>query len=90
MKTKTNRLVDSCGRISIPGYLRELIGLKFGDTVTVEVEADNSIRIRAAEEVCCICSEKPEGSELLEVPIGPNKHKFCAHCARAIVARWKE
>ena len=90
MKTKTTRLVDNCGRVSIPGYLRELTGLKFGDTVTVEVEADNSIRIRAIEESCCICEEKPEGSELLEVTIGPDKRKFCTHCARAIVARWRK
>ena len=90
MKTKTTRLVDNCGRVSIPGYLRELTGIKFGDTVTVEVEADNSIRIRAAYECCCICGEIPEGSELLEVTIGPGKHQFCTRCARAIIASWNK
>jgi len=30
MKTKTTRLVDPQGRVSIPGYLRELAGINPG------------------------------------------------------------
>lgn len=84
MKTTTNRLVDPAGRVSIPGYIRELVGINPGDNVTVEACNDNSIRIYAASDRCCICGEGQEGTKLLDVTIGPNKHKFCVRCARAI------
>lgn len=87
MKTKTTRIVDPCGRVSIPSYLRELAGINSGDTVAVEVQQDSSIRISAIGDRCCICGEEQEGSELLKVPIGPVKHQFCIHCARAIATR---
>lgn len=81
MKTKTTRLVDPQGRVSIPGYLRELAGINPGDTVTVEVD-DSGIRIYASENRCCICGESHE--KMLSVIIGPNKHRFCIRCAHAI------
>jgi len=81
MKTKTTRLVDPQGRVSIPGYLRELAGINPGDTVTVEVDNDG-IHIHAKEERCCICGESHE--KLLPATIGPFTHLFCVNCARAI------
>ena len=81
MKTSTTRLVDPQGRVSIPGYLRELAGINPGDTVTVEVDNDG-IHIYAARARCCICSESPK--ELLTATIGPFKHQFCVRCARII------
>lgn len=81
MKTKTTRLVDPQGRVSIPGYLRELAGINPGDTVTVEVDSVG-IHIYANEERCCICGESPK--ELLTATIGPFKHQFCVNCARTI------
>lgn len=82
MKKKTTRQVDPQGRVSIPGYLRELAGINPGDTVTVEVGEDNSLRIYASSERCCICGKNHE--KLLPVMIGPNKHFFCMDCASAI------
>lgn len=82
MKTKTTRLVDPAGRVSIPGYLREIAAIKPGDTVTVEVAKDNSIRIYATGDRCCICGESHE--KMLTVPIGPHEHPFCVNCARTI------
>ena len=84
MKTKTTRLVDPAGRVSLPGYIRELVGINPGDTVTVEAQQDNSIRIYASGDRCCICGEGEGGSKLLNVTIGPNKHLFCVRCARSI------
>ena len=85
MKTKTTRLMDPAGRVSIPAYLRELTGINPGDNVTVEVEQDGSIRIRANKDRCCICDESHE--RMLSVRIGPNDHLFCIHCAQAIANR---
>lgn len=82
--TKTNRVVDLQGRVSIPGYIRELAGIEFGDTVTMEVCEDNSIRIYANGEHCCICGEIHAPEELLTITTGPLEHKFCVNCARTI------
>ena len=84
MKTKTTRLVDPAGRVSIPGYLRELAGINPGDTVTVEVQDDNSIRIYASGDRCCICEQEQSATNLLTTSIGPTNHKFCVRCARII------
>ena len=81
MKTKTTRLVDPQGRVSIPGYLRELAGIKPGDTVTVEAY-DDGIYIQPNGDRCCICGESAEN--LLTATIGPFKHQFCVNCARTI------
>lgn len=81
MKTSATRVVDPQGRVSIPGYLRELADINPGDTVTVEVDNDG-IHIYAKEERCCICGESPK--ELLTATIGPFKHQFCVNCARII------
>ena len=84
MKTKTTRIVDNVGRISIPGYLRELADINPGDTVTVEVSKDNSIRIYATGDRCCFCGESQDTAKMLKVTIGPNEHPFCVNCARTI------
>lgn len=81
MKTSATRVVDPQGRVSIPGYLRELADINPGDTVTVEVDNDG-IHIHAKEERCCICGERHE--KMLPVPIGPTEHLFCVNCAHAI------
>ena len=83
MKTSTTRLVDPQGRVSIPGYLRELSGINPGDTVTVEADSDG-IHIYATEDRCCICGESQEVDKLLTATIGPFKHQFCVRCARTI------
>ena len=84
MKTKTTRLVDPQGRVSIPGYLRELAGINAGDTVVLEVGDDNSLRIYASSDRCCICGESQDPAKMLPVSIGPYKHLFCVNCARTI------
>ena len=90
MKTKTTRTVDPQGRVSIPGYLRELAGINPGDTVTVEVGEDNALRISANSDRCCICGESHEVEKLLKVPIGPYEHLFCVDCARTICTTLKK
>ena len=82
--TKTDRIVDPQGRVSIPGYIRELAGINFGDTVTVEVGEDKSIRIYASGDRCCICGEIHAPDKMLTTTIGPYEHKFCINCARTI------
>lgn len=86
MKTKTTRNVDPQGRVSIPGYLRELTGINFGDTVIVEAD-DTGIHIRPVDR-CCICGEGAEN--LLTVPIGPYEHKFCVNCTQSICDKFNK
>lgn len=90
MKKKTTRQVDPQGRVSIPGYLRELAGINAGDTVTVEVGEDNVLRIYSSSDRCCICGESQEPAKMLQVAIGPCKHPICVSCARTIVATLKK
>ncbi len=80
MKKKTTRLVDPAGRVSIPGYLRELAGINPGDTVTVEVGEDNALRIYASSGRCCICDKPINGAK---ITVGTDMH-ICIECARAI------
>ena len=84
MKTKTTRTVDPQGRVSIPGYLRELAGINPGDNVTVEVD-DSGIHIYASADRCCICGEIHDADKLVKVPIGPTVHLFCRNCCYAII-----
>lgn len=87
--TKANRIVDQQGRVSIPGYLREIAGINFGDTVTVEADS-NGIHIHTHSDRCCICGEIHDADKLLTVPIGPYEHLFCVNCARTICATLKK
>ena len=89
MKTKTNRVVDPQGRVSLPGYLRELAGINPGDTVTVEADSDG-IHIYANSDRCCICGESHATENLLKVTIGPSEHLFCVNCARTICTTLKK
>lgn len=84
MKTKTTRVIDQAGRVSIPGYLRELSGINTGDTVNVEVDNDG-IHIYSSVDRCCICGESQDADNLLPVTIGHTEHKFCVNCAKTIV-----
>ena len=81
--TKADRIVDPQGRVSIPGYLREIAGINFGDTVTVEADSDG-IHIYSSGERCCICGEIHAPDKLLTATIGPFEHQFCVRCARII------
>ena len=83
MKTSTTRLVDPQGRVSIPGYLRELADINPGDTVTVEADSDG-IHIYSSVDRCCICGESHAPEKLLTATIGPFKHQFCVRCAQII------
>ena len=90
MKKKTTRQVDPQGRVSIPGYLRELAGINPGDTVTVEVGEDNVLRIYTIGDCCCICGESHGPDEMLQVTIGPCEHQICINCAQTIVTKLKK
>ena len=90
MKNKTTRTVDPAGRISLPGYIRELSGINPGDTVTIEVGDDNVLHIYAKSERCCICGESQEPANMLQVAIGPHEHQICVSCARTIVTTLKK
>ena len=46
MATKITRNVDPQGRVSIPDYIRKLVGINPGDTVTIEAGILSMTRIR--------------------------------------------
>ena len=81
MITKSTRRLDGQGRVILPAHIRKALNLTPESTVTIEMEADGSIRIRPTAERCCICgegvAEKPY-TQTIEIH---NETKYvCAYC----------
>lgn len=89
MATKITRTVDPQGRVSIPDYIRKLVGINPGDPVTIEVGEDNTLRIYSSTGRCCICGNSHDVDKLLKVPIGSSHHLFCVTCALRICSTAK-
>ena len=85
MTTKSTRLVDNQGRVIIPNHIRKALNVAPGNTVEVELDDDNNIRIRVIEERCCICGESVEGKHRAEIKVGPSAKFICYNCSQQII-----
>lgn len=84
MATKSLRFVDNQGRIILPAHIRKALTIGKGHTVTVELDDDGSIRIRAVKERCCICGDAVNQKNFTEVTVGADEKIVCYDCAQAI------
>lgn len=80
--TKTTKL-DAQGRVLLPPYIRNELGLNPGQKMNVRLE-NGTIKINPAEERCCLCGEAADNNSTA-VTIGPKDQRICLRCAEIIV-----
>ena len=80
MAHKYTRNMDDQGRVILPSHIRKSLNLSAGSVVEVDMEDDNTIRIKPTAERCCIC-----GGSIEEKPLELSKDKkICFGCAQRI------
>lgn len=84
MNTKSVRRLDGQGRVILPAHIRKALDLSPESTVTIEIEDDGSIRIRPAEERCCICGENVAGHQRIHIQNKTGDKYICAVCKSAM------
>ena len=84
MATKSLRYVDDQGRIILPSHIRKALNIGKGHTVTLDLDDDGSVRIRAVKERCCICGKGVQNKHCSEVTVGSDKKFVCFDCAQAV------
>lgn len=82
MPTHNNpvRFVDKQGRFVLPAYVRKHLKVGKGHTIELFLEADNTVRIKAVPERCCVCGDSVGEKHHTEV----NDKLICYECAQAI------
>ena len=84
MNTKSIRRLDGQGRVILPAHIRKALNLTADSAVTIEMDADGSIRIRPAGRRCLFCGEDLIGHS--HVTMTSDKY-VCKRCADRI-AHW--
>lgn len=74
--SKSIKTVDEFGRILIPKYIRTQFGIKSGDTLYYEVDADRII-LRRPTEKCIFCSAEQDVESVFGRPV-------CKSCVEKI------
>lgn len=73
---KSIKTVDEFGRILIPKYIRSQFGIKPGDTLYYEVDADRII-LRRPIEKCIFCEDAQNVEQVMGRPV-------CKNCVEKI------
>lgn len=73
---KSIKTVDEFGRILIPKYIRNQFGIKAGDTLYYEVDADRII-LRRPTEKCIFCGSEQSVEAVMGRPV-------CKDCVEKI------
>ena len=84
MATKSTRFVDNQGRIILPAHIRKALTIGRGHCVTVSLDDDGTIRIKAVPERCCICGDAVDQKHYTEVTVGTDEKIVCFDCAQAL------
>lgn len=82
-KAKAIRYVDDLGRIILPAHIRKALNLGSGRCIEVDLDEDNTIRIRAIEERCALCGKAVEGKHHSEIQAN-GKKLVCYDCGQAV------
>lgn len=80
----TTRFVDNQGRIVLPAHIRKALNVGKGHTVTLDLDDDGTIRIKAVPERCCVCGDSVDKKYYTEVKVGTGVKMVCFDCAQAI------
>ena len=84
MATKSTRFVDNQGRIILPAHIRKALNIGKGHTVTVALDDDGTIRIKAVPERCCICGDAVDQKRSTEVETNNGDKRVCFDCAQKV------
>ena len=79
---KSTRFVDNQGRIILPAYIRKALNIGKGHTVTLALDDDGTIRIKAVPERCCICGDAVDQKHYTEVETANGNKLVCFDCAQ--------
>lgn len=82
-QAKAIRYVDDLGRVILPAHIRKALNLGTGRCIEVDLDDDNTIRIRAIEERCTVCGNAVEGKHHTEVKAN-GKKLVCYDCCQTI------
>ena len=84
MATKSTRYLDNQGRVIIPSHIRKALNLGPNNVVSVELDDNNCIRIRATDERCSLCGESVSGKGHTTIKAGAGEKFICYNCAQAV------
>lgn len=84
MRANSIRRLDGQGRVILPAHIRKALNLTTDSEVTIELTEDGEIRIKPAEERCCICGRSV--NEKRKVTIKDNI--ICWECTVDVQEMW--
>lgn len=78
------RYVDKQGRFILPAPVRKHLDVGKGHTIELILEADNTVRIKAVPERCCVCGDALGEKHHTAVKTGNGDKCVCYDCAQNI------
>ena len=84
MSVKSTCRLDPQGRIVLPVHFRKALSIGPGNVVSVDMDDDGAIRVRATHERCSVCGNNIDGKHHTDVNINKSKKHICFECAQAI------
>ena len=82
---KSNHYMDSQGRVVMASYIRKALNLQPGSKLEVTLEDDNTIRMRAVHDTCCVCGKELKEGQYIPLTEGKDRKLICHACAKAVV-----
>ena len=81
MATKSVHRIDDQGRVVLPSHIRKALNLQSRSAVSVSLDDDGTIRLRAEVARCCICGESVEGKHHTHLS---DEKLICFDCAQKV------
>lgn len=87
MRTTSIRRLDGQGRIILPAHIRKALNLAQNSAVTINLTEDGEIRIRPAEERCCICGRETR-KDAMRISDGKSVCHRCVEIIKEETKKW--
>lgn len=84
MSVNSTCRLDQQGRIVLPSHFRKALNIGPGNVVSVDMDDDGAIRVRATHERCSVCGASVEDKHHTDVNINKSQKHICFDCAQAI------